>query len=219
MGPIVYGAWIEWRCGTYIETTNEHGEPTLASYRWTAWVWEITNSNQDFKEITCPLRWIHKIFLNLRKTKRSQHVIGWPWKHSDRVQNDLQLPYDSGEVFKTKSSVTVWFPSEKSSLLDKENYTKYDIQCHIALSVTMVTFWMTLLINKWTNSIMNDRWVHPLSKNHYTHKDQTTHIFTTYVHKSPRTVETYSPLKKCYPICICVWWMTCNHTLWHILPL
>jgi hypothetical protein len=30
--------------------------------------------------------------------------------------------------------------------------------------VTMVTFQMTLLINKWTNIVMDDKWVHPLAK-------------------------------------------------------
>ena len=28
------------------------------------------------------------------------------------------------------------------------NYTKYDIQCHMVFYVTMVTFQMTLLVNK-----------------------------------------------------------------------
>ena len=27
--------------------------------------------------------------------------------------------------------------------------------------VTMATFWMTLLMNKWTNIVMDDEWVHP----------------------------------------------------------
>jgi hypothetical protein len=31
-------------------------------------------------------------------------------------------------------------------------------------SVTMVTFQMTLLMNNWTNIVMHDGWVHPLSK-------------------------------------------------------
>ena len=28
------------------------------------------------------------------------------------------------------------------------SYTKYDILCHMLFNVTMVTFWMTLLMNK-----------------------------------------------------------------------
>ena len=35
-------------------------------------------------------------------------------------------------------------------------YTKYDIQCHVVFYVTMVTFGMTLLMNKFTNIIMDD---------------------------------------------------------------
>ena len=30
--------------------------------------------------------------------------------------------------------------------------------------VIMVTFWTTLLMNKWTNIVMDDGWVHPLAK-------------------------------------------------------
>ena len=36
------------------------------------------------------------------------------------------------------------------------SYTKFN--------VNMVTFWMTLLMNKFTNIVMNDGWVHPLAK-------------------------------------------------------
>ena len=36
-------------------------------------------------------------------------------------------------------------------------YTKHD-------SVTMVTLWMTLLMNKWTNIVMDDKWVQMLAK-------------------------------------------------------
>ena len=28
------------------------------------------------------------------------------------------------------------------------NYTKYDTQCHIVFNVTMITFWITLLMNE-----------------------------------------------------------------------
>ena len=30
--------------------------------------------------------------------------------------------------------------------------------------VTMVTFWVTLLMDKWTNIVMDDGWVHPLAE-------------------------------------------------------
>ena len=43
-------------------------------------------------------------------------------------------------------------------------YTKYDILCNMLLYVTVVTFQMTLLMNKWTNIVMEDEWVHPLAK-------------------------------------------------------
>jgi hypothetical protein len=39
-----------------------------------------------------------------------------------------------------------------------EFYTKCDILCH------MVCCWMTILINKWTNIVMDDEWVWPLAK-------------------------------------------------------
>ena len=46
----------------------------------------------------------------------------------------------------------------------KTDYTKYDIQCNMVFIVTMATFWMTLLRNKWTNTVMDDGWVHSLAK-------------------------------------------------------
>ena len=44
------------------------------------------------------------------------------------------------------------------------NYTTCDIECHMVLNPTMVTFRMTLLIDKCTNILMDDGWVHPLAK-------------------------------------------------------
>jgi hypothetical protein len=41
---------------------------------------------------------------------------------------------------------------------------KYDIYSHMVLNVTMVTFPMTLLMNKFTNTVINDGWVHPFIK-------------------------------------------------------
>ena len=38
------------------------------------------------------------------------------------------------------------------------NYIKHDIKCY------MVTFWMTLFLNKWTNTIMDGGWVRPPAK-------------------------------------------------------
>ena len=43
------------------------------------------------------------------------------------------------------------------------NYTRCDI-LSMVFSVTMVTFRMTLHMNKWTNTIMDDGWVQPLAK-------------------------------------------------------
>ena len=34
----------------------------------------------------------------------------------------------------------------------------------MVLMVIMVTFWMTLLVNKWTNIVTDDERVHPLAK-------------------------------------------------------
>ena len=34
----------------------------------------------------------------------------------------------------------------------------------MVLNATMAAFWMTLLMNKFTNIVMNDGWVHPLAK-------------------------------------------------------
>ena len=45
-----------------------------------------------------------------------------------------------------------------------KSYTKYVLQCHVVFYVTMITFHMTLLMNKWTNIVMDDGWVHPLAK-------------------------------------------------------
>jgi hypothetical protein len=36
--------------------------------------------------------------------------------------------------------------------------------CHMVFNVTMVTFRTTQLMNKWTNVVMVDGWVHPLAK-------------------------------------------------------
>ena len=38
----------------------------------------------------------------------------------------------------------------------QHNYTKYDICCHMIFSVTMITFRMTLLMIKFTNTVMGD---------------------------------------------------------------
>ena len=43
-------------------------------------------------------------------------------------------------------------------------YSKYDIECHMVFYVTMGTFRLTVLMNKWTNIVMDDGWVHPLAK-------------------------------------------------------
>ena len=45
-------------------------------------------------------------------------------------------------------------------MLWTSTYTKYDIQQHTVLYVTMVTFRMTFLMNKWTNIVMDDGCVH-----------------------------------------------------------
>ena len=44
------------------------------------------------------------------------------------------------------------------------NYTNYDTQCHMVFNVSMVTSWMTLPINTFTNTIRDDGRVHPLAK-------------------------------------------------------
>ena len=41
------------------------------------------------------------------------------------------------------------------------NYTKYDTQCHLVSNVTIITLWMTPLMNKWTTIVMLDG--HPLA--------------------------------------------------------
>ena len=46
------------------------------------------------------------------------------------------------------------------NMLWTSTYTKYDIQQHTVLYVTMVTFQMTFLMNKWTNIVMDDGCVH-----------------------------------------------------------
>ena len=45
-----------------------------------------------------------------------------------------------------------------------KSYTKFYIKCHMVINITMVTIWMILLMNKWTNIVMDDEWVHPLVK-------------------------------------------------------
>ena len=41
------------------------------------------------------------------------------------------------------------------------HYTNYDIQCHMVFYITMVTFHMTLLMNKQTNIVMDvDEFLH-----------------------------------------------------------
>jgi hypothetical protein len=44
------------------------------------------------------------------------------------------------------------------------NYTKYDILCHMVPNVTMVTFWMALLVNESTNIVIDNGSFHPLFK-------------------------------------------------------
>ena len=43
-------------------------------------------------------------------------------------------------------------------------YTKCDIWCHMVVNVTMVALQRTLLMNKWTNIVMDEGWVYPLAK-------------------------------------------------------
>ena len=50
---------------------------------------------------------------------------------------------------------------------DGRKYTKYDIWCHMVSNVIMVCFGMTLLMNKWTNIVMDDGWLHPLAKTQF----------------------------------------------------
>ena len=38
------------------------------------------------------------------------------------------------------------------------------LYCHEICHVTMVTFWMTLIMNKWMNIVIDDGWVHPLAR-------------------------------------------------------
>jgi hypothetical protein len=46
------------------------------------------------------------------------------------------------------------------------NSTPKEVRYHMIVYVTMVTFQMTLLMNKWTNIVIDDDgWVHPLAKN------------------------------------------------------
>ena len=44
------------------------------------------------------------------------------------------------------------------------NYTKYGVECYMIFYVTMVTFQMMVLMNKWANYVMDDGWGHPLAK-------------------------------------------------------
>ena len=43
-------------------------------------------------------------------------------------------------------------------------HAKYDVKCHMVFYVIMVTSWMTLLMTKSTNIVMEDAWVRPLAK-------------------------------------------------------
>ena len=59
-----------------------------------------------------------------------------------------------------------WMPAAawKRGTVRTNSYTEHDIQCHMEFYVNIVIFWMTLLMNKWTNIIIDDGWVHPLAK-------------------------------------------------------
>ena len=41
-------------------------------------------------------------------------------------------------------------------LMNHDYYTKYHILCHMIFDVIIVTFWMTLLMNKFTEIVMDD---------------------------------------------------------------
>ena len=43
-------------------------------------------------------------------------------------------------------------------------HIKYDIVCHMVFYVIRGTFQMMFLMNKWTNTITDDGWLHPLAK-------------------------------------------------------
>ena len=38
------------------------------------------------------------------------------------------------------------------------------LKCHMVFYVTMLTFWMTFLVNKWTIIVTDDEWIHPLAQ-------------------------------------------------------
>jgi hypothetical protein len=56
------------------------------------------------------------------------------------------------------------YENKSTSRWSKKDYTKYGIQCHMVFYVTMVVFGMTLLMNRWTNVVVDNGWVHPLAK-------------------------------------------------------
>ena len=68
---------------------------------------------------------------------------------------------------KKKKELFVYFPNLRClcrGCFCLNYYTKYDVQCHMVFYVIMVTFLITLVLNKWTNIIIDDGWVHPLAK-------------------------------------------------------
>ena len=54
-------------------------------------------------------------------------------------------------------SLTVAQPiSNHSNRKSHTSYTNYDLLCHIVFNVNMVTFWMRLHMNNFTNFVMDD---------------------------------------------------------------
>jgi hypothetical protein len=85
----------------------------------------------------------------------------WVWSLS--LEFIIQSKLGPREV-KVLSSMSFSLPNCQQWTGIISCYTKYDIECHTVFYVTMVTFWTTLLMNKWSNIVMDDGRVHSLAK-------------------------------------------------------
>jgi hypothetical protein len=85
---------------------------------------------------------------------KKQHCA--PWLHAPFNHNRYVFQINEGNEFEElKKSVLackVAWSLLQPNPVDHENL----IKCHMVFYVTMVTFWMTLLMDNFTNTIMDD---------------------------------------------------------------
>ena len=55
-------------------------------------------------------------------------------------------------------------PTSTDDRRRNQHHTECDIECRMVFNVSIVMIWMTLLMNKRTNIVKDDGWVHPLAK-------------------------------------------------------